>query len=175
MSTNPISGEQSNTKFLAVFDTEADLEQCKVTLEEAGYDPRQLAVIAPHERNYSRKIEPEPKGIFRTAIKAHVLFAILGFLLGLGLWAGLYWSGVALIASSPVVSVIPFLFIFTSAGLLLGGFMTLRPDHLLVIQGVKTAKREGRWSLVVHSRNPTQTVQVEQWFETANISFTRSL
>lgn len=53
--------------------------------------------------------------------------------------------------------------------------MTLRPDHLLVIQGVKTAKREGRWSLVVHSRNPTQTVQVEQWFETANISFTRSL
>ena len=58
---------------------------------------------------------------------------------------------------------------------LLGGFLTLRPDHLMVIQGVKEAKRQGRWSLIVHSRNATQTVQVEEWFNTANISAVRSL
>lgn len=175
MSTNPISGEQSNTKFLAVFDTQAELEQCKTALEQTGYDPNQITVVAPHDRRYSRKIEPESKGIFQTAIRAHTLFGILGFLVGLGLWAGLYWSGIPMIVSSPVVSVIPFLFVFTSGGLLLGGFLTLRPDHLMVIQGVKEAKRQGRWSLIVHSRNATQTVQVEEWFKTANISAVRSL
>ena len=175
MSTNAISGEQSNTKFLAVFDTEAELEQCRIALEQVGYDPNQLATIAPHERRYSRKLEPESQGVFRTAIKAHTLFGLIGFALGFALWGGLYISGLPLIASSPIVSLIPFLFVLTSAGLLLGGFMTLRPDHLLVIQGVKSAKRAGRWSLVVHSRNATQTVQVEQWFDTAGVPVVHSL
>lgn len=175
MSTNAISGEQSNTKFLAVFDTEAELEQCRIALEQAGYDPNQLAVITPGERHYGRKLEPEAQGIFRTAIKAHTLFGLIGFALAIAIWGGLYLAGIPIIVASPLISLVPFVFILTSVGLLLGGLITFRPDQLVVIQGVKSAQRAGRWSLVVHSRNATQSVQVQQWFDTAGIPVVHSL
>lgn len=47
MSTSIISGEQSNTKFLAVFATEAELDHCRVALQQDGIDPNQVVSIAP--------------------------------------------------------------------------------------------------------------------------------
>ncbi len=174
MSTSLLSGEQSNTKFLAVFETQAELEHCRAALEQEGYDPNQLAIIAPDEKQYSRKLEPETKGVARTAVRSHVLFGGLGLLVGIVLWVSMFASEVEFIVASPVLSLVPFLFVGVSAGLLLGGFFTLRPDHLIVIDGVKQAQKQGHWSLVVHSRNANQKAQLEQWFKAADIHVVHS-
>lgn len=175
MSTSIISGEQSNTKFLAVFATEAELDHCRVALQQDGIDPNQVVSIAPHEQNYARKLEPEPQGIERTAIRSHVLFGGLGLLIGLVIWVALYASEVEFIVASPIISLLPFVLLFPVAGMMLGGFVTLRPDHLIVIEGVKQAQSKGQWSLIVHSRNSNQKAHLEQWFKDANIHAVHSV
>ena len=44
-------------------------------------------------------------------------------------------------------------------GLILGGLVTLRPDHELLINRVKEGLRMGRWVVVVHPTNPDQTTR----------------
>ena len=59
MSTNMLSGEQSNTKLVAIFKSKQGAEQCAGQLQELGLDSNQLAIIAPQEKHCSRKLEPE--------------------------------------------------------------------------------------------------------------------
>ena len=175
MSTYSLSGEQANTKLLAVFDTEAALHDCVQLLESEGADPNQLARIAPDDPHYSSKIEPESKGIERTAIRSHLSFGIIGFIVGLALWAALYAAKITLIIETPGRSLIPFLFFGAALGGLAGGLMTLRPDHLVVIEGVKSAMREGKWSLVIHSRSAEQTKHYSQVLEQHQVHVSRSI
>lgn len=175
MSTSIISGEQSNTKFLAVFATEAELEHCRTALEQDGIDPNQLATIAPAEKNYARKLEPEAQGIERTAVRSHALFGGLGLLVGVVIWVALYASEVEFIVASPVISLLPFILLFPVAGMMIGGFVTLRPDQLIISEGVTQAQKKGQWSLVVHSRNANQKAHLEQWFKQASIHVVHSI
>lgn len=175
MSTNVLSGEQSNTKIVAVFKTKHAAELCAQTLKEHGLDPNQFDIIAPHEAHYDRKLEPEEQGVRRTAVKAHVRLGLAGFVIGWVIWGGLYLAKVDLIVSSPLLSLIPMLFVGAVAGLVWGGVVTMRPDHQMVIQTVDSAVEEGLWSLVIHSRNSEQTHVVRQTLSDLNIETTRSL
>ena len=175
MGTNILSGEESNTKIVAVFQNNQAAERCAQVLREKGVDPNQYEIIAPHETHYDRKLEPEEQGIQRTAVKAHVRLGSAGFVLGWLIWGGLYLAGVELISSTPGRSLIPILFFSTAAGLMWGGFVTMRPDQEVVIQEVETAVHEGHWSLVIHSRSSEQTHTITQTLSDLNIEIARSL
>ncbi|GAA5087135.1 hypothetical protein GCM10023337_07270 [Paenalcaligenes hermetiae] len=175
MSTNMLSGEQSNTKLVAIFKSKQGAEQCAEQLQQRGFDSNQLAIIAPHEKHYSRKLEPEQQGVKRTAIRSHVVLGAAGFVLAWLIWGGLYLAGVELIVSSPIKSLIPILFFCTAGGLMLGGFVTMRVDHQAVIQEVDEAVDEGYWSLVMHSRDHQQTKRIEAFLKDQQIEFNRTL
>ncbi|HJD44447.1 MAG TPA: hypothetical protein H9906_05375 [Candidatus Paenalcaligenes intestinipullorum] len=175
MSTTVLSGERSNTKFLATFKTREQAEHYQAELTAQGYTPQQITIIGPNEQRYGRKIEPESRGIFHTALRAHGVLGVAGFIVGLLIWGALYLAQFPAIYSSPVFSLIPFVFIFTALGLMLGGAFTLRPDHQLVIQGIKNAQAAGEWSLIVHSRSSDQSEQLEHWFALNHIEVARSL
>lgn len=44
----------------------------------------------------------------------------------------------------------------TMFGLMVGGFLTIRPDHEAVIGPVREAMKEGRWAVVVHPTSREQ-------------------
>src|SRR5690606_34489596 len=127
------------------------------------------------DSDFALKLEPEVKGVARTAIRAHLWMGLLGLIAGLVLWGVLYIFGVPAVVSSPYYSGAAIVAFATVAGLLVGGLVAARPDHQRVIQAVDAATKAGRWSLVVHPRDPEQCQQAERVFKAANVEMVRSL
>jgi hypothetical protein len=57
------------------------------------------------------------------------------------------------------MSLMAFVFFGGLLGLLVGGLLTVRPDHLLVITSVRRAIRKGRWAVVIH---PVTQAQIDR-------------
>ena len=151
-------GERATTKIAAIFDTESAAATAAAALHaETGIQAGQLRLIKPHDQGYAKKLEPEISGIARTALRAHSSLGLACALVGLIAWGLAYASGMPTIVSSPRTSAIAFIFLATIAGMLLGGLVTARPDHQIVIQRVHDANQAGQWSLLVHPRSTRQS------------------
>ena len=149
--------ESSLTKVAALFGRAMDARAAAERLIQHGRFPeRQVKVVGPGDAMLDRKLEPEADGIFGTMIKAHAVLGIAGLFVGL-LFAGvLLLSGVSFAVASPYSTAIVAGFFGLVGGLLLGGLVTLRPDHDVLIAEVGDAVREGHWAVVAHPRNRNQ-------------------
>lgn len=150
-------GERALSKISAAFETQQEAESALKNLQaSADFGSGQLQMVAPFEQDYGRKLEPESQGVARTAVKSHLVLGTIGFVLGILVWIVLYAMGMAIIRSSMVGSAVAIIFLMSVAGLLLGGLLTARPDHQMVIQEVRAATEAGKWSVVVHPLSPAQ-------------------
>ncbi len=158
-----LTGEVSNSKVVAVFDTAAAARRAAASVQATlGLQPAQVELLLPGEANPRRKLEPESGGIWKTILRAHLRLGIAGAVVGVVAFAALYFAGVEFIVLSPVASVLVLLFFGATAGLMLGGLVALRPDHDRYVQDAVTALAEGRSSVVVHAFSAEQRAQVEQ-------------
>lgn len=176
MTWQALFGEKATTKLAGFFDTQDQLEKVSSELRRvSGLQNPQLWIVHPHDSEFDRKLEPETQGVARTAIRSHLILGAVGLVGGLVLWAVLYALGIAAIRSSPYYSGGAILAFSTVAGLLLGGLVTARPDHQVVIQAVEKATREGRWTLVMHPRDDAQCKSAESVLAAANVETVRSV
>lgn len=152
-----LSGEHFSHKVTAEFDSQDAADNAvKTLIDKAGLPPSQITVIQPHDPNMARKIEPEAKEIGRTLAKAHVTLGLGGLILGLVLAAVLVTVGPTATQSSPVMTFIALGFLFSILGLLLGGIISLRPDHDPMIEHTRTATDAGLWTVVAHCTSSEQ-------------------
>lgn len=159
-------GERSTTKLAGVFEDRSNAEAMLGQLARLpGFQAGQLRLLGPddakasHREVFGRKLEPEQRGIVRTLVRSHVVLGLVGLVVGLILFFWLYGSGQPMIVSSPVVAFIAIVGFATTFGLLLGGLVSLRPDHVRLITTVRRALREKRWAVIVH---PTDAAQAER-------------
>ncbi|WP_148714623.1 riboflavin biosynthesis protein RibA [Chitinolyticbacter meiyuanensis] len=158
MLSEMISGEHARTKVAAVFDSQSGAEAAAEAVRVAtGAQPEQVELVGPGDEQFGRKIEPESHGIVRTAIRAHLTMAVLGVTVGLVVYAGFFAVGERAILSSPIASAAVLAALGAIFGLLAGGLVTARPDHLAVVAPVRKAIRAGRWAVVVHPVSSRQT------------------
>jgi len=176
MAWNALFGEKATTKIAAFFDTQDALEQVSSDLRRVSdLQNTQLWVVRPHEASFDRKLEPESQGVARTAVRAHLMLGGIGLMAGLLVWAVLYWMALPAILSSPFYSGGFIVALGAVAGLLLGGLVTSRPDHQIVIRAVDDATKAGRWSLVIHPRDELQCKSVEGILAEAGVESARSI
>lgn len=162
MTWQALFGERATTKIAGTFDRQEDAASTIDTLmEQAKLTAKQLKLISPHEKKFGTKLEPEVQGIAQTAVRSHLIMGVGGLMVGIALWVILYAAGWNLIRSTPGLSIIPFLFFPTIAGLLLGGLITSRPDQTAVITQVRDAVEEGKWVVVAHPYSPHQCDDAE--------------
>lgn len=157
MAWQKLFGERATTKIAAVFDTHG--EACAVAdriRAEANLNKTQVHVIGPNDGDFSKRLEPETAGVARTMVRTHLILGLAGFVFGLLVWGGLYAAGIQTIVSTPVLSAVAILFFSTSAGGLLAGLITIRPDHQLIAERIQEAREAGKWTVVVHPRSPAQ-------------------
>lgn len=109
-----------------------------------------------HSEFFGRSLEPEQRGIFRTLLKTHAITGLGGMVLGLLLYFWLYSAGQPTITSSPLIAFGAIVGFAIAFGLILGGLLTLRPDHVKLIASVRSALAANRWALVLHPVNPAQ-------------------
>lgn len=152
-----VTGEVSNSKVAAVFPSEATARAAGEAVRAAvGLDRSQVQIITPHAAHPGRKMEPESHGIFRTIVIAHVRLGIVGVIVGALAFAGLYAWGLPLITQSAWFAGAVMVGFGAVAGLMLGGLVSLRPDHDAYIQSVRTALAEGHSAVVVHAFSAQQ-------------------
>jgi hypothetical protein len=169
-------GERATTKIAAIFDSEQGAATVATKLHAgAGLQAAQIRLVKPYEKDYAKKLEPETRGIVRTALRAHLVLGAAGLLLGVAAWTLMYFAGIAAVVSSPIASLIACAVFASIAGMLLGGLVTARPDHQLVIQRVHTATQDGKWSLLVHPRTPKQCDEVMAALSDARAEVVRSI
>lgn len=145
-----VLGEKYSHKVSAEFDSQGAATNAAESLEQAGIPVAQIRVIQPNDPNMERKVEPEVTGIGRSLAKAHVMFGIVGLVLGLVVAGVLVMVGPSLTRSSPLMTFIALGFLFPVLALLLAGAVSLRPDHDLYINKARTATDSGRWTVVAH-------------------------
>lgn len=157
MTWQALFGERATTKIAAVYETKEAAGHAAESLTRlANLQSTQWAVVGPHEQGFARKLEPESQGIARTGIRSHLVLGAVGLLAGIALWVLLYGLGIAFITASPVASAAVIIVFATILGMMLGGLVTARPDHQVVILKVRKAAEEGKWCLILHPRNPQQ-------------------
>jgi len=175
-------GERSLTKVAAVFDTRDAAEIAVQRLQEVpGMSASQVQLVGPSDRSggvaapLSRKLEPEQAGIWRTLIRAHIVTGSIGAVAGCMLYLAFRWEHHPAILSSPLLSLVVMIFFGGIFGMMVGGLLTLRPDHYRVMASVRKALKRGRWAVVSHPVNTQQTTLVMNELRHRSLHVVRSL
>jgi len=157
-----LTGEKYDHEIAAIFDAHQAAEAAAKKLREAlSLKAAQVEVLDPDDKHPGRALEPESRGIFGTLLRAHFWLGAGGALLGFLLFQVLLYAGVPMVASSPVMAGIVLIGFGAVAGLLLGGLVTLRPDHDPYIFKVRAALKEGHSAVVVHGSSIEQRKAAE--------------
>lgn len=176
MAWQKLFGEMATTKIAAVFNSEAQALDAAHSLRlTAGLQTTQIQLVEPYENDYDKKLEPEPQGITRTALRAHVILGSVGLIVGALLWYSMYANEWPTIRSTPLMSAVAILFITTMGGMMLGGLVTARPDHQVVIERVRRATQAGNWTLVIHPRDPDQCNAALELLSASDIDISRTV
>lgn len=157
-----VSGEHYDHKLAALFASASDAASAARWVKESiGLSNGQVRLLAPGDPAPGRVLEPEVAGIERTLIRSHLVMGACGGVAGLAAFAVLYLVGVPLVTASPMLAVVALLFFGTLAGLLIGGLISLRPDHDPYVHRVLSGLRAGRAAVVVHARSDDELEQAK--------------
>ncbi|WP_337245947.1 hypothetical protein [Luteimonas sp. gir] len=177
MSTmSPVTGEVSDSKVAAIFDSEHTARRVAQQLQaERGFKASQVKVVTRHDRQPGRKLEPENRGILRTLIIAHYKLGLAGLAIGAVLFGVLYAASVPAVINSPWFAgglIIGYGGVF---GLMVGGLVTLRPDHDPYLFKVREALAEGRAAVVVHAFDAAERDRASEALSSASGETIRTL
>lgn len=130
-------------------------------MNELSLNQQQISLVAPHDLNYERKIEPNSQKVGRTLFKTHAIGGSCGIALGLigGIILGLY--GPTYTQSSATLTIAAAGLFGLFAGLLVAGLFSLRPDQDAVVNETRQATEENKWVIVIHTHNHEQTQQAK--------------
>lgn len=152
-----LSGERSHTVMAAIYRDRLSAERVALRLLNGVSAPGSVALLAPGDPLVARRIENEPAGIGRTALRSHLILGAAGVAVGLATAAALVAGNVAGAAWSPGMTAWFAGVVGGYFGLLAAGLVTLRPDHARVIRRVREALHQRRWAVVVRPRTADQT------------------
>lgn len=176
MSDVPVTAEVSNHKLAAVFvDGHAAREAASALCRERGLAEAQVRLITRASTDVEIQLEPEGGGIWRTIVRSHLRLGVWGGVLSLVAFALLYWIGVPFVVQSPVAAVLALLFFGITAGLLLGGLVSLRPDHDPYVQATRDAIDAGHATVVVHALSAEQNASAAEFLAERGATVTRTL
>lgn len=161
-------GERSITKLAVICQDRAQADAAARLAQSAGLAPAQVRVLTPamaaqsHREWFAAAAEPEPGGIWRTFWRAHTVMGALGAVAGAALYAGFLAAGNPAVAGSPRLALLAMVFFGGVLGLLLGGLITLRPDHSTLLTRLRQALSQGQCAVIVHPTDPSQVQRTSE-------------
>lgn len=134
-------GEVSLTKVAGVFPDKGQADAAAAdVLKAPGMAPGQVRVLGSQDARmarrdiFGRSLDPEQRGIFRTLFITHGITGVIGAIVGFSI----------------------------TFGLLLGGLIAIRPDHVWLITAVRSGLKQGKWAVIVHPVDTGQTAAARE-------------
>ena len=176
MSDIPVTAEVSNHKVAAAFpDANAARQAAAGVASSLSLGAAQVQLIRPGDPHPGRKLEPESRGIWQTIVVAHVKLGIAGVVAGVVAFVVMYGMGLPFIVNSPLAALLVLVFFGGVAGLMLGGFVSLRPDHDRYVEATREAMQEGMTTVVVHAFSVEQRAQAAEFLQARGGNVTSTL
>lgn len=161
--SNPVSGEAMDHKLAAVFDTDAEAKKSvDAVLEATSLEPDQVKIVRPGDTLAGWELEPEDRGIWRTLVRSHIGLGAVGAVVGFGAFLLLFALDVGFIANNGVVAAAVLTALGAAFGLMVGGLVTLRPDHMPYLVAAQSALRKGKTVVAVHARDRAQLEEASE-------------
>lgn len=161
------SGAARATRLAVVLrDESRALRVAASAAQSAALGPAQVRVLGPAQAHASREELLGPEAVHvqpsmvRTLARAHVWLGVVGALVGWFAYEGFRFSA-ALQGTRGVMSSWLCVVLGAVAGLLLGGFASMWPEHALLLRGIRRALRRGRWVVLVTPINEDQMQRAE--------------
>lgn len=163
MSANIVSGESFDHKIAAVFTSESEaLDAAERLRQNTRVRDAQIFILNPHDPHTGKGLEPEDKGIWKTLVRSHIWLGAAGAVAGLLLFALLMAIGIAFITNNAYTSALILLVFGAVGGMMLGGLLTLRPDHEAYLMNARQALKEGKFVVAVHAASSEQQEEAEK-------------
>lgn len=176
MSDVSVTAEVSNHKVAAVFpDAHVARQAAAAVASTLSLGGSQVQLIRPGEPHPGRKLEPESRGIWHTIVVAHVKLGIAGMVAGAVVFGVLYAMGIPFIVNSAIAALLVLVFFGGVAGLMLGGLVSLRPDHDRYVEATRDAMEEGMTTVVVHAFSAEQRAQAAEFLRSRGGEVTSTL
>ncbi len=157
-----MTGEASNHKVAGLVDSEVVAQEVAADVRAGtGLNEAHVRVLNPGDDGVGRALEPESRGIMHTLIRTHLWFASAGAVVGILAFGIMMAIGVPFIVLSPWWSASLLIGFGAVAGLMLGGAVSLRPDHTPYISASRDALREGKQVVAVHATSTEELKQAE--------------
>lgn len=157
-----LTGEKSDHKVIGLVADEAAAHKLAAAVRAGtGLKESQVRVLSPGDDRIGRSLEPENRGIVHTMIRAHLWLGLAGAVVGALAFGIMIALGVEFIALSPWWSALLLIGFGTIGGLMLGGAVSLRPDHSPYIAASREALQEGRHVVVVHATSADELERAE--------------
>lgn len=155
--TRKVSGENFSHKLAAIFELESEALRAVESLSKSTSVSRhQVFVVRPNDDHPGWEIEPEDRGIWRTLVRSHVSLGIAGAVFGALAFAVLYFIGIPFIVSNALAAAGLIIALSTVFGLMLGGLITLRPDHVPYVVAAQSALEDGKIVVAIHAESSDQ-------------------
>ncbi|WAJ69517.1 hypothetical protein [Catenovulum adriaticum] len=146
-----INEETYPTKVAGVFNSEANAKTVVQALtDKADFVSEKIRVIPPGDTHFDEKLEPEDKKIGKTLLNSHLMLGGLGLIIGLCIAGVLSISGTLFMQTYTITAFVSISLLCSFGGLLVAGFLSIRPDHDHMINKIRKATRTGKWSVIVH-------------------------
>ena len=108
-------------------------------------------------------MEPEGEEIKNTIIRSHVTMGLVGLVAGGGVVTWMHQTQIPMVVFSPYYTTFIVLALGLVGGLLLGGLISLRPDHDRLINFSRDVTNQRRWMLLVHVKTMEQKKKVKTY------------
>jgi hypothetical protein len=173
---SPITGEVSNHKVAASFSSTSSAQRAADGVASTlALRAAQVQLVRPGDVHPGRKLEPESAGIWRTIVVAHIRLGIAGAVVAALAFFALYAAGIPFIVNSAIAAFLVLVFFGTVAGLMLGGLVSLRPDHDRMVEATREATAEGQTTVVVHAFSAEQRAQAADFLRASGGDVTSTL
>jgi len=157
-----LTGEVSDHKVAGLIDDEAGAHDIAAAVRtETGLNEAHVKVLSPGDGGVGRSLEPESRGILRTIIRTHLWLGLAGAVVGLLAFGIMIALDVQFIVLSPWWSAFLLTGFGTVGGMMLGGVVSLRPDHGPYISASREALKQGKHVVVVHATSTDELKQAE--------------
>lgn len=168
--------EKHPSKVAGVFDSEQSAMAAQDKLINQGqFKAEDIDIVHPDDANISEKIEPHDSGIAKTLVNSHIVFGIVGLVIGLLLALVLVMIGPDMFKSSPLMVFFALAFVGGLLGLMFAGAFALRPDQDPLITDTVEATHEHRWSVMVQIDNDDANERAQKLMEETALSVSHTL
>ena len=154
-----IIDEEHISKVGGVFEQEDDAKLAiKSLMKEGDFRIDEVNLVPPGDKTFDEKIETDDVAVRRTLLNSHVILGIVSVLVGLGLAALLVEMGPAFTRLNPVMTFIAVVMLTVFIGLMLAGFISLRPDEDRLVNKTRDATLNQRWTVVVQAKDKARSI-----------------